>query len=82
MIFEQLQSPNCPLHISDRGDFIEFCDSGVSVGTNDKAVLDWLKLRVFDLGLGKVYKEGVLDAGWNTLKKNFTRLRKLRRMNW
>lgn len=70
-IYEQLKSPGCPLHISDRGDFIEFCDSGVSVGTNDKAVLDWLKLRVFDLGLGKVYKEGVLDAGWSTLKKKF-----------
>lgn len=68
-IYEQLQSKDCPLNISSRGDFIEFCSDGVTIGANDKAVRDWLSLRVFTLGLDKTYKEGLLDAGWNTLKR-------------
>ena len=70
-IYEILHSSDCPLHISDRGDSIEFRADGVTSSGNDKLVRAWLTSKVADLGLQKVYREGMLDAGWLLLKQKF-----------
>lgn len=70
-IYEILHAPDCPLHISDRGDSIEFRADGVSIAGNDKLVRAWLTSKVKDMDLQKVYREGDLDAGWLLLKQKF-----------
>lgn len=71
-IYEQLKvNKDCPIKISDRGDTIEFVSDGVRINGNDKLVRAWLTSKVHDLGLQKIYREGILDAGWLLLKQKF-----------
>lgn len=80
-IYEQLHDASCPVHLSDRGDMIEFVSDGVRISGNEKIVRSWLTTRVRDLGLTKVYRECDLDAGWTLLKQKFQTATKASKIN-
>lgn len=67
-IYEQLTIPTCPFDISKKFDMINFRSNDNQVSTGDKAVVGWLNCRAADLGLSKVYKVGLMSAGWDMLK--------------
>lgn len=67
-IYGQLLTPNSPFDISSRFDMINFKDGDESVATTDKVVTGWLECRAAELGKSKLFKVGIIKAGWDQLK--------------